>query len=547
MTDALFTVDAASRRIRGLVLPYGEMSQPNVSGTEPVMFSTGTVTLPADPSVVSLSDNHPSGSSLIPENLGRAVALEETEQGVVAEFEIARTPEGDALLARATDPAQPKPRLSAELRGLVRRGAQAVASVLRGVAVVPQGAFQSAAMFAALDEVTDETPADELPTPVLDAIERIVAERLDGKRADTSTTDPDQAPAASDTPNKEDDMTAGAATIPAGLAPAPAKKDETTADGLFAALAASKQGSPEALAAFRGGDALFAISTLQHSGPSSVTIGADVQQPAYLGELWERKAYRRRYVPLLAHAALTSYKAVGWKFDYENDKAPKVGDYAGNTAEVPSNALDTVQVTVDAARIAGGHKLDRRYLDFNDQGVIAAYFREMSDSVARQTDAKALASIIGAATPLDVTALAAPGTGSDDIAPGLVAVVDAALQVIGTENTPSYGLVSPELWREIILKPKDATLEYLRAAFGLEEGEVANFSLKPATVGTGKVIVGAKEAITFYELGGEAPIRVEGIDPHHGAIDPAVFAYWAALVSNARAVVSVDVATYGTD
>lgn len=548
MTDALFTVDPAARRIRGLVLPYGELSQPNVSGTEPVMFSAGTVTLPADPSVVSLSDDHPSGASLIPQNLGRAVSLEETEHGVVAEFEIARTPEGDALLARASDPAQPKPRLSAELRGLVRRGAQAVASVLRGVAVVPQGAFQSAAMFAALDEVTE---ADELPESVLEAIDRIVAERL-GDAQDQTT---DEAPAASDSTEgsepeaerEEEDMTAAAATVPAGLQrPASTKKDETSADGLFAALAASKQGSPEALAPFRGGDALFAISTLQHAGPSGATIGADVQQPAYLGELWERKAYRRRYVPLLAHAALTSYKAVGWKFDYANDKAPKVGDYAGNTAEVPSNALDTVQVTVDAARIAGGHKLDRRYIDFNDQGVIAAYFREMSDSVARQTDAKALASIIGAATALDVTELPAPGTSSDDIAPGLVAVVDAALQVIGTENTPSYGLVSPELWREIILKPKDATLEYLRAAFGLEEGEVANFSLKPATVGTGKVVVGAREAITFYELGGEAPIRVEGIDPHHGAIDPAVFAYWAALVSNARAVVSVDVASYGT-
>ena len=562
-TDALFTVDPAARRIRGLVLPFGELSQPNVSGTEPVMFSAGTVALPADPSVVSLSDDHPSGESLIPENLGRAVALEETEAGIVAEFEIARTPSGDALLARATDPAQPKPRLSAELRGLVRRGAQAVAAALRGVAVVPRGAFESAAMFAALDAITEAPAPASVPAPALsltEALERIVDERLDGIRSalQTPTTPTTQttgeAPAPSDSPEgtepeattQEDDMPE-AAVVPAGLAPAaPKNTDTTSADGLFAALVASKMGAPEALKPYAGGDALFAISTLQHSGPSSVTIGADVQQPRYLGELWERQPYARRYVPLLAHDTLTSYKAVGWKWDYDNDKAPKVGDYTGNTAEVPSNALDTIQVTVDASRIAGGHKLDRRYIDFNDQAIIAAYFREMTASVARQTDAKALAAIMAAATALDVTDLDAPSTSTDAVAPGLVAVVDAALQVITTENRPAYGLVSPELWREIILRPKDATLEYLRAAFGLEDGEVANFRLQPASVGTGKVIVGAKEAITFYELGGTAPIRVEGIDPHHGAIDPAVFAYWAALTNNAKAVVSVDVATYGT-
>ena len=534
MTDALFTVDAAARRIRGLLIPFGELSSPNVSGDEPIMFSAGTVEIPADPSVVSLSDDHPSPDNLIPEVRGRAVEIVEQSEGIVAEFEVARTPEGDALLARAeawrNDPQNaPRPRLSAELRGLVRRGAQAVTARLRGAAVVPVGAFQSAALFAALEPIV-EAPAS------------------DGQQIETT----DEAPAASATPEgdepeatKEEDM-ADVATVPAGLTPPATKKDETSADGLFAALAASKAGSPEALAPFRGGDALFAISTIQHSGPSTVTIGADVQTPRYLGELWQRQPYRRRYVPLLAHDTLTSYKAVGWKWDYDNDKAPKVGDYSGNTAEVPSNAVDTVQVTADAARIAGGHKLDRRYIDFNDQAVIASYFREMTESVARQTDAKALAAIINAATELDVTEIDAPGTNADDVAPGLVAVVDAALAVIATENIPSFGLVSPELWRDIILKPKDATLEYLRAAFGLEEGEVANFRLLPAAVGEGEVIVGAREAITFFELGGEAPIRVEGIDPHHGAIDPAVFAYWATITNNANAVVSVDVATYGT-
>lgn len=518
MTDALFAVDVENRRIRGLILPYGELSTPNVSGTDPVMFSAGTVTLPADPSVVSLSDGHPDAQNLIPEVRGRAVELEETDAGVVAEFDVARTPEGDALLAAAQ--ATPRPRLSAELRGLVRRGQDAVSSVLRGVAVVPQGAFQSAALFAALD------PIEEAVEDLVEAVAEAITETPDEAPAEPETTEGDE-------PEKEDDMTAQAATVPAGLVPAAKKKDETTADGLFAAVAAVKSGNPDAVKAFAGGDALFAISTVQHSGPSTVTIGADVQTPNYLGELWKRQPYRRRFVPLLAHDTLTSYKVYGWQ--WEDGKEPEVGDYAGNTAEVPSNAVDTKQVTADAARLAGGHKLDRRYSDFGDQAVIASYFKRMTEDVARKTDNKALAAIIAAATA------STPGSVPAGVAKGLAAIVDGALDVIDSENEPAYALVDKALWREIVMTGKDDVLAFLTMSLGLAEGDLEGFKIRPATIGTAgnagkQVIVGAKEAITFYELGGEAPIRVEGIDPHHGAFDPAVFAYWATLTNNAKAV-----------
>lgn len=514
MSDALFAVDVAARRIRGLLIPYGELSAPNVSGTEPVMFSAGTVTLPSDPSIVTLNEGH---DSLEPR--GRAVDLEETPEGVVAEFEIARTPEGDALLAAAQK--TPRPRLSAELRALVRRGQDAVSSALRGAAVVPQGAFQSAALFAALD-------------PIEDAVEDLVE-----AVAEAITETPDEAPAEPETPEgeepttKEDTMTAPAA-VPAGLIPASEKKkDTTTADGLFAAVAGVKSGNAEAVKAYAGGDAMFAISTVQHSGPSAVTIGADTQTPAYLGELWKRQPYRRRFVPLLSHDTLTSFKVYGWQWD--EGKEPQVGDYTGNTSEIPSNTVDTKQLSADAQRIAGGHKLDRRFADFGDQAVIGSYFNRMTEDVARKTDAKALAAIIAAATATT------PGAVPSGVAKGLAAIVDGALDVIDSENEPSYALVDKALWREIVMTGKDDVLAFLTMSLGLAEGDLEGFKIRPATIGTAanagkQVIVGAKEAITFFELGGEAPIRVEGIDPHHGAFDPAVFAYWATLTNNAAAV-----------
>ncbi len=513
MTDALFAVDANARRIRGLLIPYGELSAPNISGTDPVMFSQGTVELPADPSIVTLNEGH---DQLEPR--GRAVELTDTPEGVVAEFEVARTPEGDALLARAQE--TPRPRLSAELRGLVRRGQDAVSAALRGAAVVPAGAFQSAALFAALDTVTTE-PDTTQTTETAPAV-------TDNPEDSESEDNPKEADMA-------DAVVPGTLTAPG----TPDNKDTTTADGLFAAVALART-NPEAVAPYRGGDALFAISTLQHSGPSTVTIGADVQVPNYVGELWTRRAYERRFVPLLNHGTLTSYKVVGWKWDYANSKAPVVGDYSGNTAEIPSNDLDTIQVTADAARIAGGHKIDRRYLDFNDQGVIASYFRNMTEDVARKTDGKALAAIIAAATAKDVSSIVV----NTDTSLAIQGIVDGALGVIATENRPTFALVDPSLYRDLMFTPRNDVLGYLNAGFGLEEGSLEGFKILPAAVGTGKVIVGAKEAITFYELGGLAPIRVEGIDPHHGAFDPAVFAYYATLTHNAAAIVEVDTADY---
>ena len=157
----------------------------------------------------------------------------------------------------------------------------------------------------------------------------------------------------------------------------------------------------------------------------------------------------------------------------------------------------------------------------------------------RQTPA--LSGPLVTCVPDGVTVTVTPGTVPAGIAKGLAAVVDGALAVINSENTPRFAIVSSELWRDIVLTGKDEVLGYLSASIGLEEGSLDGFRLIPGAVGTGKVLVGAKEAMTVYELPG-VPIRVEGIDPHHGAIDPALFGYYATIVNNAAALASVTVA-----
>ncbi|WP_067197154.1 phage major capsid protein [Microbacterium sp. XT11] len=511
-----FAYDPETRKLCGLLLPFGELSRPNISGTEPVMFSADSIELPRDPSVITLNRKHNRYDPI-----GRATLLEKREKGVYAEFKIADTDEGDAYLREGGH----LRKLSAEVAGIVRDGARAIKSKLTGAALVPEGAFASAGLFAIAEDIAADyaITGEETETHISEFIDAdgVTWRRVTETRTTTETTEPD-----ADAAEGEQENALMGNIVPDG-APAATTEPRPTLDGLFAALATR---NPDDLAPYANAGEMFALSTVQHSGPSGATIGADTQETGYLGELWQRAPYQRRIVPLLTQQQLTNYKMQGWK--WVEGKTPTMDDYTGNTAEVPSNALDTEPVTVDALRLAGGHRLDRRFTDFNDQAVVSSYLTHQTEDYKRKTDARALTALVNGATPT------APGAVPAGIAKGLAAIVDGALDVIASENRPGFALVSPELWREIILTPKDDVLAFLNAGFGLESGDMAGFSIQPAAVGTGAVIVGAREAATFYELG-DVPIRVEGVQPGNGANDIAVFGYYATLINNAKALRSV--------
>lgn len=519
MTDLTygdFAYDENTRTLRGILLPFGEASRVSVSGAEPIMFSADAIDLPRDPAVVTLNRHHNRHDPI-----GRATLLEKREAGIYAEFRVADTDEGDAYLR---DERGTLRKLSAEVAGIVRDGVRAVRSKLTGAGVVPEGAFASAALFA-LGDIADEPtpPADTAHVEMqLTTIPESITVVTDPPTGGAVTFTPEADPA-NDNPNESEALMGN--LVPGGgvqTAPRP------SLDGLFAALV---RNDPDSLAPYREAGDLFALSTVQHSGPTTLTIGADVQETGYLGELWTRAPYNRRFVPLVQNAKLTNYTMRGWRWT----SLPAVADYAGNTAEVPSNAIDTEPVDVTASRLAGGHRIDRRFRDFNDQEVIGSYLLNQTEDYKRKTDGKVVSAIVAAGTTT------APGTVPTGIAKGLAAIVDGALGVIATENAPSYALVDPALWRDILLTPKDDILAYLETGFGFEQGTGPGFTIRPASVGAGKVFVGAKEALTFYELG-ETPIRVEGVVPGNGAEDIAVFGYWATLANNAAAIRSVTVA-----
>lgn len=532
----LFSRVGDSREIEGLLLPFGEFSRANLTDDAPVMFSASAVALPRDPSIVTLNDEHDRFNPL-----GRGVKFSLTEAGVVGRFAIANTDEGDTFLASYKD-GTGKRKLSAELGSLVRNGANAVRSRLTGAAVCTDGAFESAALFSLAPgknvEFTADVPAsDEYSSPDRDNSSRTVSEFTDSegkrwRRIEEYSSKSYVEPITTDAETPADTNTETEGTLMGNIVPggAAAVTPRVTLDAMFAAYAGTGDKEP-----FKDSGALFALATLPDSGPAGQTIGQDTDRRGYLGELWNATAYQRRFVPLVTPDTLTDFRMTGWRFITD----PVMGDYAGNATEVPSNVVDTEPVDVVAARLAGGHRLDRKYRDFGNTEVPAAYIRKQTESYKRLTDQKVLKGLITGST------VTAPGTVPSGIAKGLAAIVDGALGVIGSENRPAFAIVAADLWRDIALMKDNDKLAFLNAGFGLEEGDFDSFKIVPAPVGNGagqitagRVIVAAREAYTFWELG-DTPIRVEGVVPGNGADDLAAFGYWAELVNNKNAIRSV--------
>ncbi|WP_141932504.1 hypothetical protein [Microbacterium sp. SLBN-146] len=505
---------ADTRTIRGLLLPFGELSRPNLSETAPVRFSAGVVKLPADPSVATLYDEHDHFSPL-----GRATALVETERGIEATFAIAETEEGDAYLAN------PVRKLSAEIApGWTREGENAISARLTGAAVCAEGSFESAALFSvAPGDEADERPITAEELAEIAARLSVATAALAAHQAVTPET-PEAAPA-EDTPQETKEESEVTSIVPETGADNPVQAGES-ASAFFAAVTSRDASALAALETPDEAGALFAISPIQHSGPSAVTIGADVQQTGYLGELWSGNAYQRKYIPLFHQRDLTNYEVRGWSWVTK----PTVAAYAGNNAEIPSNAVDTAPVTAQARRIAGGHRIDRRYLDFNDQSVIESYFRLMSESYAKVSDADILAKAVTAAgSATNIT----PVSGVNAVYAG---IIQGALQLVANDITPTFAVVDPSVYGSVLYELDKEKLAHLSASFGLTGGTFDGFQIVPGTVGTDNVLVGASQALTVFELPG-APIRVEGLAPHHGAIDPALYGYLADITNDSRGLV----------
>lgn len=509
MTEALIeagtlTANLDGRSVTGLLLPYGEVGNTNLGKFS---IDKGAIAIPRDPAVVGGNLDHHREQPV-----ARATALTDTDAGIVATFAIADTDEGDQLLLDIESGARSK--LSAEVRNIVIRAGKAVSGVLFGGAFVAKGAFPSAALMAE-DVGETETPEQlvaRLEAELAAAIAAIPATETAPAVAETTPAQP--------APNKEEDVPQ--ATVPTTLVAAdPSAPAGTSLAAVAHALAMfTARGDRSAIDAIaeadlpQGETGMFALNDIKLTTGGSV--GVNIQQPQWIGELWRGRSYERRIIPLIDHDDLTSFTVKGFRWLVE----PTMATWAGDKAAVPTNTPTTEPYSLTAARWAGGHDIAREYRDFDVPEFWAAYFKAMTDSYAKLTDDAALVALIAGATA--VTAGAVPA----GVNAGLVTLVDGALAVLPT-GTPSFAVVAPDVFRSIMLTKENDKLAFLNTALGLEEGKIESFRVVPHTgIAAGKALVGVKAAATEYELPG-SPIRTEALDQIKGGIDEALFGYSA--------------------
>lgn len=457
------------RLVTGLMLPYGEIGFTNLGK---VTASKGAVSLPEDITSVTLNMEHTDTRPV-----GRATSIEETDEGLVATFKIAKTTTGDDLLEEISDGLRSG--LSVEVDSPIIKAGQMLSGLLTACAAVVNPAFNSARVLTAADcgDFEDSAPVEQ-------------------------------------TPKEETDM--GDVTAPVDLvasATAGAPKEEEACLSLSAV-------NRMIASAVRSGDDRKLTAAIENIAVSTFD---DAVQPQYLGEIWSGRGFTQRFAPLVNHQALTSRKAVGWRWT----ETPTVGDYAGFPNEVPSSGAEIEAVEVNSQRLAGGWKLDRELVDFGETAMVDAFFRKAAEDYARKIDGKILTAISNNAVA--VTGGTVP-SGADA---GLVKIVDGALALYNDQNVvPTFAIVKPSVYRTTLLGKSLDALEHLAVSLGMEEGTAAGLKLIPGPSNmSADVIVGASDALTLFELPGASPVRVSGVDVFHGGTDEALYGYYAILFS----------------
>jgi hypothetical protein len=497
----LTAADQAKRTITGLVLPFGS----------PGNTSAGTVTASKDSVKIAdqvLLNMEHDGTRPV----GRMLSHEVTDDGIVATFTVANTTAGNDLLAEVAEGLRTG--LSVEVQNPVIRNGSLLGGLLDAVAAVTKPAFDLARVSAmtASDEgeIEDE---DETTEDQVDEVEQTDETSTD-EPVETDEADTDSESIEDEDDNEETDPVKTATASLAASAASGKQGIKTTREFVERLTAATKAGDRTMLAA---------LADITQSG-----VGGDVTTQQFLGELWDGKSYTRRIVPLVKGGTLESYDIKGWRWVTK----PEVATYAGNKAAVTSGAVDTEAMTTSAVRLAGAHDIDRKFFDFGDTAFLQSYLEAMTESYARKSDA-ALAEFIEASATV-----VAPGTVPSGVTKQAAALVDAALAVIDY-GVPTFALVAPDVYRSLLLTPKDQVLEFLNMALGLEDGTMQSFKIVPtSTLPVRTVIAGVDSAVQFLELPG-SPIRVDALNIANGGVDQGLFGYYATVLHSDNGLASV--------
>jgi hypothetical protein len=519
-------IDAEQRVVRGRLLPWNEQSRLSASKTEPIAFAPGTVAVPGDFSALNANRHHNRYDPV-----ARFIGISTNESGIDADFQIARTPEGDEVLAGG------KWKLSAELADIRRdptNPSRGVAARLTGAAFVTEGAFASAGLFAidaeadvepiAPDDPEAETTEETSKAPDGSTVTKVTTTKTETAADGTVTTIETVTTVTAENPDAEPDdaekePAVGNATVhetmKAGLQK-PAT-DEPGANAVFEALRAARSphGNEQAETM------LAALADVKVTGTGALPIDG-VIQPKWLGEVWSERSYTRRYFGLVKNGPLTNINEKGFTLDSDE----LIQTWAGNKSNIPTGTGTTKLLDSIFQRWAFGVDIAREFFDIPGNGeVIEAFIRRIVNSYARVTDKWALQQFLtaaGAAVPAD--------TFPDKYNTSIGKVLQV-LDIINDSDVDATSIVvAKDVHKELLYTPKDLIPEYVSLSVGIGDTDSSGggvvikrdkFDQLPA----GGVLGIARDAAHVNELGGGSPILLDALDIARGGVDKAAVGY----------------------
>lgn len=519
-------LDAEKRVVRGRLLPWNELSRLSASKTEPISFAPGTVSVPGDFSALNANRHHNRYDPV-----ARFVGISTNADGIDADFQIARTPEGDEVLAGG------KWKLSAELADIRRDPAnpsRGVFARLTGAGFVDEGAFASAGLFAidtetevepiAPDDPEAETTEETSKAPDGSTVTKVTTTKTETAADGTVTTTETVTTVTAENPDDEPDDTekepaVGNATVhetmKAGLQKS--ATEEPSANAVFEALRAARSpyGSDQAETM------LAALADVKVTGTGALPI-AGVIQPKWLGEVWGERTYTRRYFGLIKNGPLTNIDEKG--FTLNSDEL--VQKWAGNKTDVPTGTGSTALLSSVFQRWAFAVDIAREFFDIPGNGeVIEAFVKRIVNSYARVTDQWVLQQLIAAAG----TAVVA-----DTFPDKYNSSIGKVLQVLDLINDSDVDatsiVVAKDVHKELLYTPKDLIPEYVTLSVGIGDTDSSGGGVvikrdKFDQLAPGQVLGVARDAAHVNELGGGSPILLDALDIARGGVDKGAVGY----------------------
>lgn len=547
----------------GLLIPYGVQCRSNLGM---FTFAAGDVAIPTDVTGMSLNEEHKREHVV-----GGFTKAWEQHGGIFATFKYADTPAGRQ--AYQDGKSGKRKNLSAEVANVrIRDGKALPGALLFAAAQVERPAFEGATLLAA-----EDTPSSEsYSSPDAASSSRYVTQFTDDQgvkwnrvEETTSTTtvtkitdtDDEETPDDTDsTTDKESTLNATATpeetliTVPStflGSAPGAPKDGRMKAGDIdlgvvFASIAAIKNREPGAIQ--EAETLLAALADIKYDTTGGLTTaGSGVLQPAWVGKLWQGRRYKQKYIDLGTH--LYGGIQLGGRSGYTMTASGElVQSWAGNKADIPTGSATTGTRKSSLRKYGWGADIAREWFDLEGGAeVIEELFKLVVDSYARVTDLDALADIFAAASRGDGAALSrrinpdslpAGTPANSTYYPAVVQLIQAIEAVEDGGDTPTFALVNPLAWKQLVYTPKDLLPEFVQLTVspGTDEAGV--------TVPNGKVVVkkapqsafvglsasapqtiaGAKGGIEFREHG-TTPIQIDAVDIARGGVDRATVGY----------------------